>query len=619
MNNNTSPASRSGRVWWRYAALVTALVLLSMTVTVLAANGTLKRWFGHDPKSAASSGQLWTCGMHPQVIQDHPGDCPICHMELTPLKAGMSASGAVTIDPVVVQNMGIRTAEVTRGPLKSVVRAVGSFEEIEPNVHDVNLRLSGWVEKLHAGTVGMHLNKGDPLFDLYSPQLQTAVEELIAARRASTSPPNGGDELSSKSTAAMFESAERKLLLLGIPKGEVARLSKLERAPRTITFTSPVMGHVTQKPVVEGAAVKEGDRVLRIVDHSKLWLDAQIYESQLPFIKMGQKATATVVSVPGKTFEGEVIFVHPHVDPMTRTVMVRLVIPNESMALRPGMYATVQIRAELATDAVLVPREAIIDSGTRQIAFLARDEGHFEPRTVKTGVMAPDGTVQVLEGLTPGEIVVTSGQFLLDAESRMKEAIKKHLTQKQPGAKLEAEQVAEGAIPQKQSATSSTSAPAEAVTDAEAKDQPARASVDPLVKAYLALSVFFGKPQQGDKPADVEALVTAAGELARELSNETKPFAEKVASAASAMKGQPVQQQRGLFKPLSAAVIALVGEVTPSKSVADKLFVMHCPMADQNRGADWLQATETLANPFFAKSMKACGTVERTIDLHGKR
>lgn len=618
MNNNTSQAPRWRRVWWRCVALFVALVLLGLTVTVFAANGAFKRWLGHDRKPTTSSVQLWTCGMHPQVIQDHPGDCPICHMQLTPLKAGMSASGAVTIDPVVVQNMGIRTAEVTRGPLKTLVRAAGLFEEIEPNVHDVNLRLSGWIEKLHAGTVGMHLKKGDPLFDLYSPQLQTAVEELIAARRAAGSSPDGGDDLSSKSTAAMFESAERKLLLLGIQKEEVARLAKLDRAPGTVTFTSPVMGHVTEKPVVEGAAVKEGERVLRIVDHSKLWLDAQIYESQLPFIRMGQKATATVMSVPGKTFEGEVIFIHPHVDPVTRTVMVRLVIPNESMALRPGMYATVQITAELADEAVLVPREAVIDSGTRQIAFLALARGHFEARAVKMGVMAPNGMVQVLEGLAPGETVVTSGQFLLDAESRMKEAIRKHLTQKQPRDDLEAEQVAEGVFSRKQTATS-PSPPSEAVADAEAKDQPARASVDRLVKAYLALSAFFGKPRPGDQPADVEELVTAAGELAGELPNETKPLAEKVASAASGMKGKPAEQQRGLFKPLSAAIIALVGQMPPSQSVADKLFVMHCPMADDNRGADWLQATETLANPFFAKSMKQCGEVKRTIDLKGAR
>jgi RND family efflux transporter MFP subunit len=548
--------------------------------------------------------------MHPQVIRDKPGECPICHMELTPLKAGAPTSrpdgtAAVTIDPAMVQNMGIRTAEVTRGPLRTSVRAVGYFVEAEPNIHDVNLRLSGWVEKLHANTVGMHVQTGDPLFDLYSPQLQTAVEEMIAARRSSESS-GGGDELSTKSTAAVYQSSERKLLLLGVQKEEVARLAKLDRAPRTITYTSPVHGHVTEKFIVEGAAVKEGEKVLRIVDHSTLWLDAQIYESQLPFINMGQKATATVVSMPGKTFEGKVIFVHPHVDPTTRTVMVRLAIPNETLTLRPGMYGTVQIAAELADQAVLVPREAVIDTGTRQIAFLAKAECHFEARNVKMGVTTPDGMAQILDGLSPGETVVTSGQFLLDAESRIKEAILKHLSHSggRPGGTRPPPAAHEG-----------HAAPA----GGSSNGTPANPKVDPLVKAYLGLSDLFGKPQEGDQPADVQPLVAAAEELSRTLPPQHRPLAENVAKAATTMKGHPMTHQRALFKPLSAAVIALVDEVSPSDAVADKLVMIHCPMADEDRGADWLQVTETVANPYFPRTMKRCGEVKRTIELEGTR
>ena len=658
MQNST----HTRRQWWRYAAFVVVLVAFGVTVAALAASGTLKRWFGHERQAKASTGQLWTCGMHPQVIQDQPGKCPICHMELTPLKATASAANSggerkvkywwdpmlgpssisdkpgksamgmdlvpvyedqasggpeVVIDPVVVQNMGVRTAKVTQGPLRSTVRAVGLLKEVEPNVHDVNLRLSGWVEKLYAHTEGMHVNKGDPLFDLYSPQLQVAVEELIAARRASASMPGSADELSSKSTAAMVESAERKLLLLGIQKEEVARLAKLERAPRTVAFTSPVTGHVTERSVVQGAAVKEGERVLRIVDHSTLWLDAQIYESQLPFIRTSQKATSTVASLPGKQFEGEVIFVHPHVDLTTRTVMVRLVIPNEEMVLRPGMYATVLITAEVADEVVLAPREAVIDTGTRQVAFLARAEGHFEPRSVKMGVMAPDGMVQVLEGLSPGETVVTSGQFLIDAESRMKEAIQKHLTRNNGQSEPSAEQTAQASP----SETRPSTAPG-STAETRPKDVgivTGHVNTDALVKAYLDLSGFFGRPQKDDQPADVQALITAAEKFGGELPAEKKALAEKIAKAGSAMKDQPVDRQRGLLKPVSEAVIALVDQVPPSKTVADKLFVMHCPMADDNRGANWLQTTETLANPYFAKSMKRCGEMKRTIDLQGTR
>jgi Cu(I)/Ag(I) efflux system membrane fusion protein len=626
MNNNNGPtATARRRGWWRYVVVAVLVVGVGGLTMVLASNGTLKKWLSRERGNAASTGQLWTCGMHPQVIQDHPGLCPICHMDLTPLRAGSSSaaegmpSATVTIDPVVVQNMGVRTARVTQGRLQATVRAVGLLKEAEPNVRDVNLRLSGWVEKLYANTEGMHVSKGDPLFDLYSPQLQTAVEELLASRRASSAP--GGDHLATQSTAALYDSAERKLELLGLSKEQVDQLAKLDRAPRTVKFTSPVSGHVIEKGVVEGAAVKEGERALRIVDHSTLWLDAQVYESQLPFIKQGQKATATVASLPGKTFEGEVVFVHPHVDPTTRTVMVRLVVPNESLVLKPGMYATVLIAAELADQAVMVPREAVIDTGTRQIVFVARERGQFEPRNVRMGASGQDGVVQVLEGLSPGDTVVISGQFLIDAESRMKEAIEKHLRDKLQGPEPTPEHVAGIPSPQPRSETA-PAVPSPTTATVAAPEQQGGESrdstVDAVAKAYLRLSDFFGKPQKGDQPADVQPLFDAAQGLAANVAPEKKPLVEKVLKAATDLKGQPIQQQRKLFKPLSESVIALVDQVPPSKSVAGKLLVMHCPMADENRGADWLQVTEPLANPYFATSMKQCGEVKRTIDLPGK-
>jgi multidrug efflux pump subunit AcrA (membrane-fusion protein) len=369
--------------------------------------------------------QLWTCGMHPQVIQDHPGFCPICGMALTPLKAKSSTQAAqITIDPVVVQNMGVRMTTVTTAPLHSTLRAVGYLAEAEPNQHDVNLRVSGWIQHLYADTEGVHVDAGAPLFDLYSPELQVAVEELIAARRA-----NERVGANSSAPAAIYDAAVRKLTLLGIGADQIRRLAQREHAPPAITFTSPIAGHLVEKAVVDGAAVKAGDRVMRIVDHSTLWLDAQVYEQQLGVIHIGQAVSATVTARPGVRFIGEISFIHPHVDPMTRTAMVRVILRNPALTLRPNMYATVEIATELSSNAVVIPREAIIDSGTRQIAFVALDAGHFEPRQLILGAQG-DGMVEVRAGLAPGEHVVTSGQFLLDSESRMQEAIQKHLAQR---------------------------------------------------------------------------------------------------------------------------------------------------------------------------------------------
>ncbi len=420
--------------------------------------------------STAGTKQLWTCGMHPQVIQDHPGICPICHMKLTPLNAdsddktasgerkilyywdpmlgpssishtpGKSAMGmdlvpvyedeqsagpTVKIDPTIVQNMGIRTAEVTRGPLTKTVRAVGMLEVPEPAQYDINLKVNGWIKKLYANQEGIHIHKGEVLFDLYSPDVQVAEEELIGAVKSLKSlDPKGSDAIRSESQS-LVDSARQKLRLWDIAEEDIDAVAQAFTAPATVPFRSPAEGHLIDKMVVEGSAIQAGMKVMRIEDHSKLWLDVQVYEDDIPFLSLGQSVDATIDAVPGQTFSGPITFIYPHLDHMTRTVMARITLDNPKGQLRPGMYATANIVTKPVPDAVLVPREAVIDTGTRQIAFVATEQGHFEPRKVRMGVVGDDDRVEILEGLGSGETVVTSGQFLLDVESRTTEAIDK--------------------------------------------------------------------------------------------------------------------------------------------------------------------------------------------------
>ncbi|MGE3108376.1 MAG: efflux RND transporter periplasmic adaptor subunit [Phycisphaerales bacterium] len=617
--------------------------------------------------------QLWTCGMHPQVIQDKPGDCPICHMKLTPLNVdnaampsdgashdhsampsgGGSASmahngqpqadrkvkywwdpmlsppyisdkpgkspmgmdlipvyederagggpggggGAVTIDPAVVQNMGVRVAMVTAGPLARSVRLVGYLDEAQPNLLDINLRVSGWIRRLHANIEGQHVEAGDPLFDLYSPELQVAVEELITARRARAGASTDSGERGGVA-AALYDAAANKLELFGLDPRQIEALSKLDKAPAVITFTSPVTGDITEKPVVEGAAVKMGDRVLRIVDHSTLWLDARVFEKDLPFVSIGQHATATLTSRPDGPIDGEVIFVDPRVDPMTRTSLVRMALPNPSLALKPGMYATVRLESQVADRAVMVPREAIIDTGESQVAFVAEGVGRFQPRRVKMGLAGSDGLVQVLEGLAPGEAVVTSGQFLIDSESRLREAIQKFLSQ----------QVSVGTGQGASTASSPVAASVEVSPDQQQK-------IDTVVSEYLKLSRVLGAVQDKVTPVDMAPLVSAAHALHGALSaTRNEPLAVGVAKAAEAMKGHPLDHQRQLFSALGERVIALVDVMPPTAAVAKDLYVMNCPMAPGGAKGDWLQTSPDVANPFFATSMKECGSSVRTIN-----
>jgi len=451
--------------------LITLAAVVLTAVALSSSHKHIERVSSHGGRSTAATTtttttQLWHCGMHPQVIQDHPGDCPICHMALTPIggtggtrpvarkilywwdpmlgpssisqKPGKSAMGMdlvpvyaesagpdVRIDPRVVQNMGVRTAEVTKGTLRKTVRTVGILSLPEPGLHDVSLRVSGWVEKLYANQEGMHVTKGEPLFEIYSPELQVAAQELIGAARALRSLPADAADGVRSDASRMVDSAKRKLRLWGVGDAEVDAIAAAAEPPRTVVFRSPATGHVEEKRVVEGASVQQGTKLLRIADHTTMWLDLQVYEGQLPFVKAGEKVTATVAGVAGKTFTGTVTFLYPHLDHASRTLRMRATLDNPDFALRPGMYATAEIGGQPVADATLVPREAVIDTGTRQIAFVAEGGGHFAPRKVRTGLVGDDDKVQILEGLVPGERVVVSGQFLMDVESRTIEATQK--------------------------------------------------------------------------------------------------------------------------------------------------------------------------------------------------
>ncbi len=418
------------------------------------------------PGIVASAKHLWHCGMHPQVIQDHPGECPICHMDLTPVNASDSTSGekrkvaywwdpmlgpssianhpgksamgmdmvpvyseeagpSVTINPNVQQNMGVRTASVTRGPLTRRVRAFGVLKIPEPRMHDISLKVGGWIDKLYADQEGMHVMAGEPLFDLYSPDLQVAEAELIGAIQAQKSLPAGTGQGLRRDSRNMVESSRQKLRLWNIAEQDIDAIAMADRPPRDVPIRSPATGHVQEKMIVQGSAVQPGMKLLRVADHGQLWLEAQVYEEQFALVKIGQEIQATIDGLPDRTFKGKIAFVYPHLDAMTRTLMVRMMVENPGLELKPGMYARADIITRPVPDAVQAPREAVIDTGTRQIAFVDTGSGHFEPRVVRMGLMGDDDNVQILQGLAPGEMVVTSGQFLMDVESRTLEATRK--------------------------------------------------------------------------------------------------------------------------------------------------------------------------------------------------
>jgi Cu(I)/Ag(I) efflux system membrane fusion protein/cobalt-zinc-cadmium efflux system membrane fusion protein len=423
---------------------------------------------GRQPdKAATTAKQFWHCGMHPQVIREGPGECPICHMALTPIgnndagapsarrkilywwdpmlrpssisdHPGKSAMGMemvpvyaesggpeVRIDPAVVQNMGVRTAAVTRGPLSKTIRAVGLVKLPEPGMHDVTLKVGGWIDTLYADQEGMHVNQGAPLFELYSPDLQVTEQELISAVKSEKTLGADASPNLRMEARRMIDSARRKLRLWDVAEQDIEVIAKADQPPKDVPFRSPATGHIEDKLIVQGSAVQPMMKLMRVADHTTMWLEAQVYQEQIPVVKLGQEVVATVDGLEGKAWRGTITFIYPHIDHTTRTLTVRMTVDNPGFELKPGMYATAEIITRPLPDAIQVPREAVIDTGSRQIAFVSEGEGHFSPRKVKTGLVGDDDKVQIVEGLTPGETVVTSGQFLMDVESRTIEATQK--------------------------------------------------------------------------------------------------------------------------------------------------------------------------------------------------
>ena len=371
--------------------------------------------------AASSEKTLYTCGMHPWIIQDHPGNCPICGMKLEPVhktagtSAPSAASSAIALDPETIQMMNLQTTEITRGPLRRTIRTVGTIDYNETALADVTTKFKGWIEKLDVDATGQLVHRGEPLFEIYSPELYSAEAEYLAVLNST----NDSNAL------ALREAALDKLKFLDLSDAQIAGLEKAREARKTLQILAPTDGFVIEKDVVQGQMVDAGMKLYRLADLGIVWVLAQVYEPDLPYVQLGQEATVKLASLPDREFRGRVTYVYPNVDEKTRTARVRLEFENPGYFLKPGMFVSVQIASELDPSAVLVPDSAVLRSGERNTVFVALSGGKFDPRTVVLGPEGERDTVEVTSGLQEGERVVTSGQFMLDSESQLREAIQK--------------------------------------------------------------------------------------------------------------------------------------------------------------------------------------------------
>lgn len=547
--------------------------------------------------AVAKGPQLYTCGMHPQIIQDHPGNCPICGMKLTPLPDGAGGNGGIVISPETIQRMNLKTSPVTRGPVDREIRAVGNVAYDEAGLRDITLKYEGWIEELFVNTTSTVVAPGDPLFRIYSPDLYNAqLNYLVTLRREGD--PDG----------PLTRAARTRLELFDLPADFIAALARAGTAERTYVYRAPAAGIIIEKSVVVGRMVRAGELIYRLARLNPVWINAEFYEADSAFIHPGQTVTIKPTHGSAPALAGTVQLIEPQFDAATRTLMARIVIPNADRQFRPGMYVDVRLTAHLADDAVLVPATAVLRSGEHNTVFVALPEGRFDPREITLGPRTGDDRYEVTSGLNVGDTVVTSGQFMLDSETQLREGIQKMLAASGHGNHVHAPvHQTPPASPTPASPTPASTTPASTQAASTPPASPplpttAVAELTALARASADAAAALAGDNLADYQKYLPALNTAlAGFHAAQAGDHEDALARFHALPDRAT----LPAARKDFEPFSTALVDLVR--ANQLTTAAGLHAFECPMSPALGTGRWLQRDAQLRNPFFGSAMLTCG------------
>ncbi len=509
----------------------------------------------HDSDEPAT---IWTCSMHPQIQQPEPGDCPICGMDLIPLTEDSDANDSPRTLRMSESSKAlaeIETAPVVRKAAEHSVRLSGKLERAETQVKSLTARFPARVDQLYVDAVGLSVKQGQPLALIYSPELLSAQRELLAAHRRD---PDG----------RFTEAARKKLLLWDLQPEQIEALLEEGAAKEQFELRAPTSGIVLSKQVNEGDYLKTGQALYTIADLSELWLTLDAYESDLPWLKQGQPVHFTLQSIPSAHFESTVDFIEPELNERTRTVPVRVVVDNSDGRLKPGMFAQATVQAT-SDKALLVPASAVLRTGQRAVVYVAvpdQEKPTYEGREIELGAKAGEYYV-VASGLKENESVVTHGAFKIDSALQIK-------------------------------------AKPSMMTMADEAPSAASADTDiwlPLIDPYLDLQAALAADDLNKSKQALKAMMAITGHSgeASELIH-----AMMAADTLDAIR-------RPHFEKLSNHLIEAVE--SDAGDIEQPLYKMHCPMVYPDRGADWLQASDELLNPYYGAMMLHCGEVKETI------
>lgn len=569
---------------------------------------------GHDAAEAENT--VWTCSMHPQIQMPTAGQCPICGMDLIPLKSsseGNDSPGALTLSASAQKIAEIQTTMVVRQSVQKNLRMVGKLEADETRVREISAWVSGRIDRLYIDYAGVPVKNGEKLFDLYSPEVYSAQVELIQAIKASRQLSKSTMESTRISASRTIDAVKERLRLWGLTDAQIQEIEKRGTPSDHVTIVSPMSGVVLHKGATEGAYVKTGTHVYDIADLTVLWLKLDVYESDLSWIKLDQSVDFETDAYPGEKFTGMVAFIDPMLNEKSRSIKVRVNVENPHGRLKPGMFARAVVRAEVGGDdnglPLIIPASAPLVTGTRAVVYVedGNQPGQYRGREVALGPKAGDFYV-VLEGLEVGERVVSNGSFKID--SALQILAKKSMMNPQGG----------GPAPVHNHGSTSPNLVAEEPQENQAVEgvpEEFRLQIDAVLAAYFEISTALSHDQFGDAVGSSSLLLASLTAVDESLLPHAghpiwaEAKSELMQASTGITNAGDIDVARQEFYKLSVQMIQTVRAF--GSSGQSPVLVFNCPMAMDGDGADWLQNTAGTENPYYGSQMFKCGSQTETL------
>ena len=557
----------------------------------------------HQHDSEMVEETIWTCSMHPQIRQNEPGDCPICGMELIPLESDDNSEldpMAISMSPTAMQLANVATAIVGKTkPVKSV-RLNGKVKADERSVYSQSSHIPGRIEKLMVNFTGEYVNKGQVIASIYSPDLVNAQEELFEARKIVETEP------------LLFNSAKEKLKNWKLTDNQIAQILESGIVKEELPILADISGYVTEKKVNLGDYIMKGMAIYEIANLNSIWILFDVYESDMAWVKKGDAVNFTVQSLPGESFKGKISFIDPVINPMTRVAKARVEVTNKGLKLKPEMFVSGIVEAELPikSDAIIVPKTAVMWTGKRSVVYIKNTTAkgvNFMMRDVTLGPALGDGFV-VNEGLQEGEEIAINGTFSIDAAAQL--AGKPSMMNPEGGPAMTGHNHGGGAMPTTNETSNETAAKKVSVS------QKAKDALKPLFNEYLSMKdALTNDNLENAKRAGSNILKTVDGLNMALFTGESHNVWMGLGSDLKntlqhVQHFKTLEEIRKTFQQVSNTIIGLETSFNPND---EALYVLHCPMANNNKGADWLSTSKEVKNPYYGQSMLTCGEVTKEL------